>query len=157
MTEDLPPASPEELDRLEAVLVGWLERQLAENPTVLAMERDVESGERLWMVRLAGDEKSVFTIWFHLRQRTLYAETYFCPAPLENPDQLYEFVLRRNMGLNGVAFAIGGEEAVYLVGRLGVRWIDETELDRILGTLYATTEACFATAMRIGFGDRFRG
>lgn len=157
MDEELPPASPEELDRIEALLVGWLDQQLRDNPCVAAVERDASSEERLWMVRVTGEEKSVFTVWFHLRQRTLHFETYFCPAPLQAREELYEYLLRRNMRLHGVVFAIGGEDAVYLVGRLPVSWVAEAELDRVLGTLYEATESTFRTAMRIGYGDRFSG
>ena len=33
--------------------------------------------------------------------------------------------------------------------------IDPDELDRILGTFYATVEQCFLAAVRIGFASRF--
>ena len=83
---------------------------------VAAVERDAEPGERRWFVRLRGEEKDVFTVWFHLRQRTLHFETYVMPAPEENAEQFYEHLLRRNLKLNGMAFAIGDEDAVFLVG-----------------------------------------
>ena len=35
--------------------------------------------------------------------------------------------------------------------------MNEAELDRMLGTMYATTEAVFRTVMRLGYGDRFTG
>jgi len=114
VTHDLRPASQEELERLEALVVDWLERQLAENPAVVAVERDVDSGERRWLVRVEGEEKPVFTVWFHLRQRTLHVETYVTPAPLENHAAVYEYLLRRTTRLNGVAFCVGLEDAVYL-------------------------------------------
>jgi hypothetical protein len=31
----------------------------------------------------------------------------------------------------------------------------ESELDRIIGSLYATTEQCFQALLRIGFASRF--
>ena len=155
MSDDLPPASPEELDRLEALIVGWLGCQLADNPAVLAVERDPERGERRWLVRVEGEEKPVFAVWFHLRPRTLHVETYVTPAPQERRAAVYEYLLRWNLRLNGVAFAVGGEDALYLVGQLPVAWVTEAELDRILGTVYAATEQCFRPAMRLAFGDRF--
>jgi len=157
MSDDLPPAPPEELDRLDALIVEWLGRQLAHNPMVLAVERDTGSGERRWLVRVQGEEKPVFSVWFHLRQRTLHVETHVAPAPLEGHAAFYEYLLRRNLRLNGLAFAIGAEDAVYLVGQLPVAWVAEAELDRMLGTAYAATEQCFRPAMRLGFGDRFTG
>ena len=67
-------------------------------------------------MRVHGEEKDVFTIWFTLRQRTLHYETYVMPAPEENQAEFYEHLLRRNRKLHGAAFAIGDEDAVFLVG-----------------------------------------
>lgn len=157
VTDDLPPASDEELDELEALIDRWLAVQLEENPTVQAVERDEESGERRWFVRVTGEEKSVFSVWFHLRQRTLHFETYVMPAPIENEARFYEHLLRRNLRLHGMAFAIGAEDAIFLVGQLPVRWVNEAELDRVLGSVYAYVEQCFRPAMRLGYGSRFKG
>src|SRR5688500_12709662 len=150
------PSSADELDALEARVDAWLARQLDENPVVAAVERDLESGERRWFVRLLGEEKDVFTIWFTLRQRTLHYETYVMPAPEENEGQLFEHLLRRNLHLYGAAFAIGDEDAVFLVGRLANDAISDDELDRILGSLYGWVEQYFRPAMRIGFASRFK-
>jgi hypothetical protein len=147
---------PEVLDRIEAEIDGWLRRQLDENPVVAAVERG-EPDERRWYVRVNGEQKAVFTIWFTLGQRTLQYETYVMPAPEENPAKLYEHLLRRNRKLNGAAFAIGVEDAVFLVGQVPVLSLDEGELDRILGSLYAYTEQCFRPAMRIGCASKFKG
>jgi hypothetical protein len=149
------PATPEELDALSERIEAWLHRQLEENPVVVAVERDTESGERRWFVRVHGEQKDVFSIWFHLRQRTLHYETYVMPAPEENHAQLYEHLLRRNLKLYGAAFAIGDEEALYLVGQLDHRAVDDDELDRILGSLYQWTEQFFRPALQIGFASRF--
>lgn len=151
------PRSAEELDALEARVDAWLATQLAENPVVAAVERDEESGERRWFVRVHGEQKDVFTIWFHLRQRTLHYETYVMPAPEENQGELYEHLLRRNRKLYGAAFAIGEEDAIFLVGQLADDAVTEDELDRILGSIYAWVEQYFRPAMRIGFASRFHG
>ena len=68
------------------------------------------------MVRLAGDDKANFTVWFDLRQRTLHAETQLLPAPEENPGPLYEYLLRANEALRGVAVSIGPEDACVPAG-----------------------------------------
>jgi hypothetical protein len=148
------PTAPDELDALEARIDAWLADQLADNPVVAAVERDRESGERRWFVRVTGEEKDVFTVWFHLRQRTLHYETYVLPAPEENQARFYEHLLRRNLKLYGAAFAIGDEDAVFLVGQLDNAAVTRDELDRILGSLYAWVEQCFRPALRIGFASR---
>jgi hypothetical protein len=151
------PSSADELDELESQIDAWLAGQLDENPVVVAVERDQDSGERRWFVRVTGEEKDVFTIWFTLRQRTLHYETYVMPAPEENPAELYEHLLRRNRQLYGMAFAIGEEDAVFLQGRLANDAITPDELDRVLGSIYEWVERSFRPAMRIGFATRFRG
>lgn len=147
------PSSPEALARLTALIDAWLAVQLEENPTVDAV--DTEPGERRWFVRLVGEEKSTSTIWFTLGQRTLHYETYVMPAPEENHGAFYEYLLRRNLRLFGAAFAIGAEDAVFLVGQLPNDAVDEGELDRILGSLYVYVEQFFRPALRIGFASRF--
>jgi hypothetical protein len=151
------PSSVEDLERLDARIDAWLATQRDENPVVAAVERDTTSGERRWFVRLRGEEKDVFTIWFTLRQRTLHYETYVMPAPEESAGALYEHLLRRNLHLYGAAFAIGEENAIYLVGQLDNGAITTDELDRVLGSLYAWVERFFRPAMRIGFASRFQG
>jgi hypothetical protein len=152
-------ATPEQLAAVEGLLDAWFADQLAGNPVVEAVEKEREplSGDRRWFVRVRGDEKDVFTIWYSLRQRTLHYETYVMPAPEENHARFYEHLLRRNLKLNGAAFAIGAEDAVFLVGQLPVHAVDSGELDRILGSLYTYVEQFFRPALRIGFASRFHG
>ncbi len=144
----------EDLDRLEERIDMWLARELTVNPSVAAVERGAR-GERRWYVRVNGDTKDVYTIWFTLGQRTLQYETYVMPAPEENHAQFFEHLLRRNRKLHGASFCIGEEDAVFLAGALPIHAIDEGELDRILGSIYAYVEQCFLPALRIGFASRF--
>ena len=150
------PLPPHRLDELEAVLDAWFTEQRATNPVVAAVERG-QPGERRWYVRVHGEQKDVFTIWFTLRQRTLHYETYVMPAPEENEAQLYEHLLRRNAKLYGGAFFIGEEDAVFLGGHLPVELAsDPAEMDRVLGSMYAWTEQFFRPALSIGFASKFR-
>ena len=152
-----PPSSPEELDAIEGLIDAWLADQLRDNPLVVAVDRVTETGERRWFVRVTGEAKDVFTIWFHLRQRTLHYETYVMPAPEENHAAFFEHLLRRNLKLYGGAFAIGDEDAVFLVGQVDNGTVTDDELDRILGSVYDWVERFFRPALRIGFASRFSG
>ena len=77
------------------------------------------------------------------------------PSPDENHAEFFEQLLRRNDNLRDVAFTVGEERAVFLKGRLDLRWIDDQSLDRILGSVYAAVERCFQSAVRVGFASRF--
>jgi hypothetical protein len=153
------PSPPERLAEIDALVERWLATQREENPAVAATERlPTEPGRTTgttWYVRLEGEQKATFGVVLTLGQRTLQYETYLMPAPQEQPAELYEHLLRRNRKLYGCQLAIGEEDAIYLVGQLDNRWVDEAELDRILGTLYLATEQFFRPAMRIGFAGAF--
>jgi len=150
-------STPAELDAIEARVDAWLAEQLAENPAIEDVVRDRETDERRWFVRVVGEEKAVFSIWFHLRQRTLSLETYFMPAPEENVAELYEHLLRRNHKMFGLSFSIGIEDAVFIEGQIPNATITEAELDRLLGSTYDYVESYFRVAMRIGYASKFKG
>lgn len=154
---DYPLATPEQLEAAEALIEGWMAQQLGEENAVDSIERDPERGTRRWVMRLRGEEKDFIAVWFHLGQRSLHVETYFMPAPEENEAQVYEYLLRRAEKMVGFSFVIGVEDAVFLSSRIPVKWIDEAELDRLLGSAYMYTEQSFRPALRLGFASRFAG
>jgi hypothetical protein len=147
-----------EVADLVAVIDAALERFREEHEIVLAIDRGTTDGTRFgeprWYVRMAGEEKDVITVWLTLGQRTLRYETYVLPAPEENVSEFNEQLLRRNDALVGAHFSIGAEDAVYLRGELVDAAVDGAEVDRILGTLYATVEQVFRPLLRIGFASR---
>jgi len=152
---DIPPASEVELDLLESQVDEWLGRFLAENELCVAVDRG-EPGERRWFVRLKGEDKDFTTVWLRLGQRALHVETYVMPAPEENHERFYEHLLRRNRTTHGLWFCIGEEDAVFLVGQLPLGVLDEANLDRVVGSVYAYVEQFFRPALRIGFASRFQ-
>ena len=148
------PATPEELAALGALIDRWTASERETNEIVAAV--DIDPAERRWYVRLRGEEKATFTVWITLRERTVHYESYFMPAPEENVQELYEYLLRANMKLFGMRFAVGLEDAVYLVGQMPLSAVDEAELDRIVGSVYAYTERYFRPAMSIGYASKFK-
>lgn len=138
---------------VERTVDAWLAEQLEENPVVAAVDHG-EPGQRRWYVRVLGEDKDVYSIWFTLGQRTLSFETYFMPSPEENREACFAHLLGRNRTLFGLAFGIGEEEAIFLAGQVPNHTVDPDELDRILGTFYATVEQCFRAAVRLGFPSR---
>ena len=154
------PADAAALASTEAFIDDWLRRQQIENSLIAAVDRDPETPRR-WFVRVTGEEKDVFTIRFHLKQRTLAYETYVMPAPEENHAQFYAHLLERNLHLFGGAFAIGEEGAIFLRGATNNELIAsgdgaaEDELDRVLGSMYIWVEQYFRPALRIGYASKF--
>jgi hypothetical protein len=149
----LAPATPEELAAFGLLIEQWVAGEAATNPLLSAVEYVPE--ERRWLVRMHGDEKSVITVWLTLGERTLQYETYFMPAPEENVQACWEYLLRVNRRLFAMRFSIGPEDAVYLTGQLPLAAVDGTEIDRLVGCAYAYSEQYFRPAMRLGFASRF--
>lgn len=154
---DYQPATQAQLAAAEELIEQWMAARVADEDSVTGYERDPERGTRRWVLRLAGEQKDFIAVWFTLGQRSLSVETYFMPAPEENHARLFEYLLRRNEAMIGFTFSIGVEEAVFLTAKVPVPWVDEAELDRLVGSAYMYTEHSFRTALRIGFESRFKG
>jgi hypothetical protein len=138
---------------------AWADGLMAANAAIAAVDRgtrdDTPLGEPRWYIRMRGEEKDFITVWLTLGQRTLRYETYVLPAPEENEQQVADLLLRRNDTLVGCHFSVGDENAIYLRGELPDVAVDDAELDRILGTLYATVESNFRPLLRLAFASRF--
>ncbi len=151
----MSPISADLLAQVEAAVDSFLAEQLADNPVIDAVDKGVD-GPRSWFVRVRGEEKDVYTIRFHLDQRTLSYETFMMPAPEENHEAFYAHLLGRNRRMYGASFAIGDEGAIFLQGQLDNRGVLlDGELDRILGSIYQWVESYFRPALRIGYASKF--
>lgn len=148
-----PPASPEELAVVERHLDEWLAAEAADNPMIEAVERDIGDEVR-WFVRMRGEDKDVWSIWFTLGQRTLRFETFLMPSPEANREAVFEQLLRRNRKLTGLSLQIGEEDAIFLAGSLPVASVTAAELDRVLGSMWAAVELVFRPAVRLAFAPR---
>lgn len=152
--DELAPPTDHERDAAKTLLVQWLDA-LADNPVVAAVESDEIPDIDRWFVRVTGEAKDVYSIWFTLGQRTLSYETYVMPAPDENHAAFYEQLLHRNNKLAELAFTIGDENAIFLKGRRDLRHLTEPMLDQVIGSVYAAVELCFLPALKVGFASRF--
>lgn len=142
------------LGRFATLIDTWASRELAANPLLEAVERDPV--DLRWLLRLAGEDKEHITVWLSLGERTLSHECHVLPAPEEAHRAVYEHFLMANQRLYGMAFAIGPEDAVYLRGQVPLDWLDETELDRIVGSSWQWTERHFRTLLGLGFATKLR-
>ncbi len=156
-TVDLPEEA--DLRSVAARVDAWVARTLEAGGALVAAERhDVTDGTASdrWYLRFRGEEKDVITVWLTLQQRTLHHEVQFMPAPEENLAGTYRYLLRRNADLFEMAFCLGDEDAVYLVGRVPAALVDDDELDRIAGSSLHYVDEHFPTAMTLGFGSAYR-
>jgi len=154
---DLP--ADEEMAAAVARIDAWTERELAAGGFLVAAERQEvtdRTASYRWYLRFKGEEKDFITAWLTLRQRTLHHEAQFMPAPEANHADVYAYLLRRNAHLFGMWFALGPEDAVYLVGMVPARLVDDDELDRIAGSSVLYTDEHFPTAMTMAHPSTYR-
>jgi hypothetical protein len=106
-----------------------------------------------WAIQLRGEKKLSITVLFALRERTLAVESFFIRRPAENHADLYAMLLRANMRLYGVRFAIDDIGDVYLAARVPIEAVTDQELDRILGSILVTSDETFMPAIEVGFAS----
>ena len=151
---------PTERDAVCARIDDWAARELASGGSLVAVDRQVGgdpvTGAPRWYLRLLGEEKEFVTVWLTLRQRTLQHEAQFMPAPDEHVTEVLQYLMRRNAELFAMAFCLGPEDAVYLVGRVPAALVDDEELDRIAGSSILYVDDHFPTAMGLGHPAIYR-
>jgi hypothetical protein len=147
--------APEQLD---AVIKEWA-RLWHANGFVADVEHASHSdnkGQYHWMIRLRGEEKDVIALWLTLRQRTVHVETQVMPAPEENLETLYKFLLVKNAELRELHLAIGPEEGIYLLGQVPIGEVTLERLDEIVGATMQYVDEIFPTAMSLGLSSLYR-
>lgn len=104
-------------------------------------------------VRMRQRARDATTVWFDIGERSLQFQAYFMPAP-PNPGEVHRQALVRNMASWRVFFAVDGEGALVLRGRLPEERVTLEELDFVLGEIYECVEVAFRPMIRAGFGAR---
>lgn len=131
---------------LERRIAGWLED---EGSSVVY----AEEVEGRWAVRMGQVTREATTVWFRVGERSLEYEAYVIPAG-EGSADLFRQALHRNMRGWRCFFALDGEGALLLRGRLPEAQVTDQELDLALGEIYEAIEVGFRPLLRSLRADR---
>lgn len=104
-----------------------------------------------YLVKLPGQHKLATMTWLIAGEHSLHVEAFFCRQPDENHEEFYRYLLRKNGGMYGVAFALDQVGDVYLVGRLPLSAVTPEEIDRLLGCVLTYSDENFDRALELGF------
>jgi hypothetical protein len=115
-----------------------------------------DRGHFHWLIRLRGEEKDVITLWLSLRQRTVHVETEVTPAPEENRETLYHYLLAKNAELRELHLAIGPEDGIYLMSQIPIGEVTIERLDEVVGATLTYVEEIYPTAMAMGLSSLYR-
>ena len=144
MPASLPPAPDRSV--LEAAITRWLDDP--ESDVVYA-----EKVEGRWAVRMRQTVRDATTVWWEVGDYTITAEAYVLPAP-ENPvAEAYRLALSRTFDTYRARFALDGEGAFVVRGRVDVSASFE-EFDSLLGEIYLLVETTFRPLVAAVFGKR---
>lgn len=103
------------------------------------------------VVTLPGDKKLKTVASLVVSERGLSVSAFVVRNPDENHAAVYRFLLRRNLRLPGLGYAIDGAGDVYVVGQQPLAAITEQGVDQLLGTLLDAADAPFNELLALGF------
>lgn len=153
-----PIAEGDAVERLNDVIDEWA-KQWREGGMLGEIEHQSspdDKGHYHWLIRLHGEEKDVITLWLSLRQRTVHVETELMPAPEENHEALYRFMLVKNAELKILHLAVGPEDGIYLMTEVPAGDLTVARLDELVGATMTYVDEIFPTAMTMGYGSLYR-
>ena len=156
ITPDTPPAMLKTMATVLHMLVAQEPEPTAEPIMFEHQPLPDDRGHYHWLVRLKGEERDVITLWLSLRQRTVHVETEVMPAPEQNREQLYHFILAKNAELREVHLAIGPEDGIYLVTHVPIGEVTVERLDEVVGATLTYVDEIFPTIMAMGLPSLYR-
>ena len=126
-----------------AVVDGWFAEQ---------DELDVERvGEDGWLTVMAGERKRTVPVYLELGDHNCIIESFFMSAPDERHDEVYRYLMQRNLRSYTLRFALYDTGDVVIVGVIPRHALTSHELDRTLGQLLTLADETYWPAIRLGF------
>ncbi|WP_238146616.1 YbjN domain-containing protein [Ornithinimicrobium murale] len=122
----------------------------------VGVERADGTREGEIVVTLPGERKLRTVCSLVVGADAVSVQAFVIRRPDENHEKFYTSLLRRNLRLPGMAYAIDGTGDVYLTGRLPVAAIDAPSIDRLLGTVLVACDEPFNELLVIGFLSSMR-
>ena len=130
-----------------ATVVATVEAYLAESG------HDWEPGARddEYVVTLPGEKKLKTVASLVVSDTALSVSAFVIRNPDENHDEVHRFLLRRNLRLPGLAYAVDSSGDVFVTGRLPAAGVDAASLDQLLGVVLVAADEPFNELLVMGF------
>lgn len=113
-------------------------------------------GENTFAVALPGEKRLKTACFLTVGAHALEIEAFVMRAPEENREQVYAFLLQRNVRMYAVAWAMDAAGDIYLAGRLPLSAVTADEIDRVLGSVLEYADGTFNQLLELGFGSSIR-
>src|SRR3954462_2111887 len=103
------------------------------------------------VVTLPGDQKLRTVCSLVVAEQSLSVSAFVVRNPDENHEAVYRYLLRRNLRLPGLAYAIDKAGDVYVTGRVPLAGGDPAYLDQVLGVILGAADGAFNELLALGF------
>jgi hypothetical protein len=100
---------------------------------------------------LPGEKKLKTVCSLVVNEASLSVSAFVVRNPDENHEAVYRYLLRRNLRLPGLAYAIDKTGDVYVTGRVPLAGVDAAYLDQILGVVLDAADGAFNELLALGF------
>ena len=123
-----------------------------------ASGHDWEPGARddEFVVTLPGEKKLKTVASVVVSDTALSVSAFVIRNPDENHTEVYRFLLRRNLRLPGLAYAVDKSGDVFVTGRIPAAGVDAETLDQLLGVVLTAADEPFNELLVMGFLSSMR-
>jgi hypothetical protein len=104
-----------------------------------------------YVVTLPGEKKLKTVVSVLVRDRTTSVSAFVIRNPDENHAEVYRFLLRRNLRMPGLAYAVDASGDVYVKGEVPTSAVDAAYLDQLFGVVLQAADAPFNDLLVLGF------
>jgi len=104
-----------------------------------------------FIVTLPGDKKLTTVCSVVVGEVSLSISAFVVRNPDENHAGVYAHLLRRNLRLPGLAYAIDKSGDVFVTGRLPLQGVSAAYLDQIFGVVLDASDGAFNELLAMGF------
>ena len=115
----------------------------------IGWEVGVRAGE--FVVSLPGEKKLITVCSVVVGEQSLSISAFVVRNPDENHAAVYAHLLRRNLRLPGLAYAIDSSGDVYVTGRVPLQGVSTAYLDQIFGVVLEASDGAFNELLAMGF------
>lgn len=115
----------------------------------LTCEDGTREGELV--VTLPGERKLKTVCSLVVGEQRLSVRAFVIRNPDENHAEVYRYLLRRNLRLPGLAYAVDRSGDVFLTGQVPLAGVDEEYLDQLLGAVLTACDEPFNELLALGF------
>lgn len=109
-----------------------------------------------FILTLPGERKLATTCAIVVGQHAVTFNAFVIRAPEENRENVYRWLLEKNARMYGVWYAIDTHGDIYLVGRMALHAVTETEIDRYLGSILQYADSSFDLLLEMGFAGAIK-